>query len=541
MSLVQEIFCMLVRTKVFAVCFFLLSLGTQIFAQERVKLAEARVRHSDQQDAQMVGLTQDQWTLWRAGDHYEVEDVLKMLVKSGGGEVRTLLRLGPDFRITHVRLEPRNSKRWGGTYDCDVLPLAARGQLRCTYGGALVGEGSIALPFPYVFDTVDDDPPMGIGWTYANVVNAAARTPQKVTSISQVRAKARTDPDGRTRLAEASRETKQVRCLGPDTISIDGQRVVANKWEIVKDMFVWTSEQGLPLQWESDTRERRWVLRGFRQYGPLVAGVPVTESPGAPPVQPLAWQPTFAEAAKLAAAPPLDATRPPAAEAVKVAEGSYGEMDSWILWRVGSQFVLVIDNLVYRKLGGGSQLETLQLDRAFHMKRLRYEARHASFLPDGALDCVVKPWSLDCSSSFLGEEGEGTIRVNGGYATQFGVEVALLDMPWFYTTLTAHGARKLDERSPVGVVSLAFDGQTKETLVTANPQDASIRYRGREPIRVLGKTVSGHKYEIAARDYDATVWMSNSGLLLAFDWGGMRINLTRYREYEPLTPELASR
>jgi hypothetical protein len=87
-----------VRTKIFAVFFFLLSLGTQIFAQERVKLAEARVRHSDQQDAQMVGLTQDQWTLWRAGDHYEVENVLKMLVKSGGGEVRTLLRLGPDFR-----------------------------------------------------------------------------------------------------------------------------------------------------------------------------------------------------------------------------------------------------------------------------------------------------------------------------------------------------------------------------------------------------------------------------------------------------------
>ena len=45
---------MLVRTKIFAVCFFLLSLGTQIVAQERVKLAEARVRHSDQQDAQMA-------------------------------------------------------------------------------------------------------------------------------------------------------------------------------------------------------------------------------------------------------------------------------------------------------------------------------------------------------------------------------------------------------------------------------------------------------------------------------------------------------
>jgi len=107
---------------------------------------------------------------------------------------------------------------------------------------------------------------------------------------------------------------------------------------------------------------------------------------------------------------------------------------------------------------------TLGIDRAFHMKAFcATKHGHASFLPDGALDCVVKPWSLDCSSSFLGEEGRGTIRVNGAYATQFGAEVALLDIAVVLHTLTAHGARKLDERVPP-VVSLAFDGQTKERL-----------------------------------------------------------------------------
>jgi len=69
MSLVPEIFCMLVRHDNIAVLLLLLSLGTQNFAQERVKLAEARFGTVTCRRAN-VGSPRISDTLARR-DHYE--------------------------------------------------------------------------------------------------------------------------------------------------------------------------------------------------------------------------------------------------------------------------------------------------------------------------------------------------------------------------------------------------------------------------------------------------------------------------------------
>src|SRR5947208_2139022 len=109
------------------------------------------------------------------------------------------------------------------------------------------------------------------------------------------------------------------------------------------------------------------------------------------------------------------------------------------------------------------------------MRRVRYELENTNISGDGALDCLVKLLSLDCVSTFEGASGSGHIEATGGYATQFGTEVALLDFPWFFTTLVAHGERNAKDSTPLSAVTIAFDAQTPDTLVTGRVLGAKAR------------------------------------------------------------------
>ena len=46
------------------------------------------------------------------------------------------------------------------------------------------------------------------------------------------------------------------------------------------------------------------------------------------------------------------------------------------------------------------------------------------------------------------------------------------------------------------------------------------------------------KFRIQAHHYDSTVWTAENGFLLAAEWGGMRMELNRYKQYEEFLPEL---
>lgn len=241
------------------------------------------------------------------------------------------------------------------------------------------------------------------------------------------------------------------------------------------------------------------------------------------------------------AGPPATGKAAPKADEapIKVAEGSYDLMDSWTLWATSKGLKAEIDiHWTDAAAKGGTQHETLDLVPDFTMQGFRYQAEKFPGLPDGALECTKEEKSLECVSTFKGEGGRGSLPFAGAFATQFGVHIALLDIPWFYTTLAAESDRDAKQPRTMGIVTLAFDGRTPETLVTGNGVDAEVKYVGAGTIQVMGRIVKGRKFQITGGHYDATVWTSDSGLLLAFDWGGMHIELTRYKQYVALVPEL---
>jgi len=250
----------------------------------------------------------------------------------------------------------------------------------------------------------------------------------------------------------------------------------------------------------------------------------------------------------LCSAAPAQQPAPPAPPAdnipVKIAEGSYGPFDSWTLWatsedRFRAQITIrVYDDLAARRGQPARQTETLEMDPDFSMRRVRYESGNFRGLPDGALDCTVNPASLDCTSTFKNQSGKGSIPARGGYATQFGVHVALLDLPWFFTTLIAQSDRDPKQPRTLGVLTIAFDGPTPESLITGGGADAQVTYLGPETIQVLGRAVKAHKFQVDASHYASTVWVSEHGLLLKADWAEMRIELTGFRQWVDVVPEL---
>ena len=247
----------------------------------------------------------------------------------------------------------------------------------------------------------------------------------------------------------------------------------------------------------------------------------------------------------------------------KIAEGAYsvvsttpssheskGEVDSFTLWsdpgqRLRAAIAFHLLDLAARDPAKPRhQTETLEMNSDFSMRRVRYELENTNISGDGALDCLVKLLSLDCVSTFEGASGSGHIEATGGYATQFGTEVALLDFPWFFTTLVAHGERNAKDSTPLSAVTIAFDGQTPDTLVTGRVLGAKADYLDTEIIQIMDHAIGAHKFHVNGGrsrdlpDLESTVWVSDGGLLLALDWIGERWELTRFLQRERLIPEL---
>ena len=225
---------------------------------------------------------------------------------------------------------------------------------------------------------------------------------------------------------------------------------------------------------------------------------------------------------------------------VKIAEGKYGSQDSWTLWSTPDGLKAEIQiHWAADVAKGGTQQETLDLAPDLTLRRFRYETRKLPSLGDLVLDCHKAEKSLECVTTAPKQTGRGNLPFAGAYTVQFGVEMAFLDMPWFYTTLLAESDRDPQKPRKIGIVTIAFDGKTPDTLVTGNGSTADVKYLGTENIRVLGRPVKGHKFQITARHYSATAWTADCGLLLAADWAGMHMELTEFKQYVEMVPELA--
>lgn len=247
----------------------------------------------------------------------------------------------------------------------------------------------------------------------------------------------------------------------------------------------------------------------------------------------------------------------------KIAEGAYSavstgastgtakaEVDSFTLWADSGQrlrAVIASDLLNIPPRDPSKphhQTETLEMNSDFSMRRMRYELENSNISGDGALDCFVKLLSLDCVSTFEGASGQGSIKATGGYATQFGAEIALLDFPWFFTTLVAHADRNVKGNRPLCAVTVAFDGQTPDTLVTGRVLEAKADYLGTEIIQVMDHAIKAHKFHVTGGrsrdlpDLESTVWVSEGGLLLALDWIDERWELTSFLQRDRLIPEV---
>jgi hypothetical protein len=244
----------------------------------------------------------------------------------------------------------------------------------------------------------------------------------------------------------------------------------------------------------------------------------------------------------------------------KLAEGAYAmestsdhlkiDIDSFNLWsgpdqHLRAEIEIPAPGIPARdKTKAHRQTEMLEMNSDFRMRRFRYELENSTVSGDGALDCSVHYGSLECESTFEGSSGKGSIDVSGGYAVQFGAEIALLDDPWFFTTLVAHGSRDTKQQGTMEAVGISFDGQTPETLITGRPTHANLNYAGIDTITVVGHSVKAHRFQVSGGgsrdmpDLTSTVWVSERGLLLAADWGDVRIELSRFLQREQLIPEL---
>ena len=247
----------------------------------------------------------------------------------------------------------------------------------------------------------------------------------------------------------------------------------------------------------------------------------------------------------------------------KIAEGAYSvvsrldssrsantEVDSFTLWQGPGRHLKAV--IAPGALGipprdpakPHHQTETLEMNSDLSMRRLRFELENSSIAGNGVLDCFVGLLSLDCVSTFAESNGKGRINTTGGYATQFGAEAALLDFPWFFTTLLAGRERNTNNDKQLHAVTIAFDGQTPDTLITGRVLNAKAGYLGTEDIRIMDHALHAHKFHVSGGrsrdlpDLESTVWVSETGLLLALDWIDERWELTSFKQRDALIAEL---
>jgi len=225
------------------------------------------------------------------------------------------------------------------------------------------------------------------------------------------------------------------------------------------------------------------------------------------------------------------------------------KVNSFALWKVSGHLKAVIESEpfyfpVHDPNKPHHQTETLEMNSDLSMRRLRYELENTEMPGDGALDCTVALLSLDCVSTFERASGKGSIKVKGGYAAQFGAEAALLDFPWFFTTLVAQAGKRAQGSRPLQAVTIAFDGQAPDRLVTGRVLGAKVDYLGAETVQIMDHAIQAHKLHLSGGrsrdlpDLESTVWVSDGGLLLALDWIGERWELTDFMQHDRLIPEL---
>jgi len=225
------------------------------------------------------------------------------------------------------------------------------------------------------------------------------------------------------------------------------------------------------------------------------------------------------------------------APAVKVAEGAFEDYDTWVMWRTTEGYRIEIHTDLQEFGKGASSDEVLNVTPDFNMNAIRYEIQNWSEMDNGVLDCTVGEKNLTCTSTFKHSQGTGTLSLAGGYAVQFGVHVAMLDMAWFYNTLVCYAPLDPQKSAVAGVVELALDDPPRYVMGT--PRDATIKYMGTFPYTLFGKRLALREYDVSVRNFNARVWTTNKGLVvLVAKQDEESMQLTKFRQFEKFIPEL---
>jgi hypothetical protein len=238
---------------------------------QATKVAEGGFYYSSEAAGQFIGGWTDEWILWRTAEGYELETNIHVQGRPEKSRVLEILRMSPEFRITYFR---ENSPSWDeqkdGFYECGVKRNGRDSRLECrnTMWGNERTSGAPIGP-PFVFEVTQKEPVLDLPWSYASLVGAAARDTRKPTQVPIVYMSHANQKAG-SREATPVTGTKEIQFLGREQITIMGRSIPAYKYMVKDEMTVWVALNGMPLALEDPHQPRRWELKRYKQYEPLI-------------------------------------------------------------------------------------------------------------------------------------------------------------------------------------------------------------------------------------------------------------------------------
>jgi hypothetical protein len=242
------------------------------------------------------------------------------------------------------------------------------------------------------------------------------------------------------------------------------------------------------------------------------------------------------------------------APSTKVAEGSFyysseaagqfigGWTDEWVLWRTAEGYELETNIHVQGRPEKSRVFELIRMTPEFRITYFRQSNPSWDEQKDGFYECGVKPDGrtsrLECRSTMRGTEGTSVAPIGPPFVFELTEKEPVVDWPWSYASLVGAAARDTRKSTQVPIVYMnRADQRAGSPTTTPVTGMKEIQFLGREQITIMGRSIPAYKYLV--KD-EMTVWVALNGMPLALHnphhprhW-----ELKRYKQYEPLIPEL---
>jgi hypothetical protein len=243
-----------------------------------------------------------------------------------------------------------------------------------------------------------------------------------------------------------------------------------------------------------------------------------------------------------------------AAQHVKVAEGGFyysseaagqfigGWTDDWVLWRTAEGYELETNLHMQGRPEKSRAVEILHMTPEFRITYFRANSPSWDEHKDGYYECGLKHGGkdsrLECVNTMRGNESANRFPIRAPFIFELAEKAPILDWPWSYASLVGAAARDANKPSQVPVLYLSQgDEQAGSREATAAFGEKEIQFLGRQQIIIMGRSIPCYFYLV--KD-EMMVWVAMNGMPLALTnphhprhW-----ELKRYKQYEPLIPEL---